>query len=152
MSRTLFNAIFYTHGGFDIDPLKPVVEWLGKLFADAAMKLEEKQPLPGVPPEIAHHTPFAIAGVLIALSVIGIIAARQYYKKPPPTMAIDEDRADFNYCRSKAERGDAAAQYELAQRYTKGKGTPASSEDARTWLERAAASGHEKAKQELANG
>lgn len=132
----------FAHGGFDIAPLKPVVNWLGEFFASIGMKLSGLD-------VSADFLPYLLLGVLLAFAFIGVVTIILYTKKQPEMEGIDEDRADFNYCRSKAERGDVEAQYELAQRYLKGKGTPPNADDARIWLERAAVQGHEQAQKAL---
>lgn len=65
---------------------------------------------------------------------------------PPPTQ--DQQRA-FEACRQRAERGECAAQYELALMFAQGRGTARDEQAARAWLEKAAAQGYVPAQRQL---
>jgi TPR repeat protein len=60
---------------------------------------------------------------------------------------LDSEAVDW--FRSAAEKGSAAAQYNLGRMYAEGKGVLQDQAEARRWFERAAAQGHAEAKGKL---
>lgn len=92
---------------------------------------------------MATLAPFRIAiGIAVALGVT-----------VTPVRAADaDDMAVRLFLMQKAlaeQKGDAQAQYYLAQMYELGLGTPPDAEQARLWYERAASKGHPMAKRQL---
>ena len=66
-------------------------------------------------------------------------AARSWYEKAAPDPRTQTDPATMRYWQTRAEAGDAAAQYRLGQMYARGEGYRQNLAVARAWYEQAAA-------------
>ncbi len=91
----------------------------------------------------------ALIGVAIAAGVIGWNAGSR--NQPPPIDAVEvaaEEQVVADLYEL-AEKNDASAEYELAQRYATGVGVPKDAADAAKWLERSAQHGNAQAQLEL---
>lgn len=131
--------------GFWHDLRNPVADWAGAI-SDLFRAI-----LPGMP-AVQKAAPFLLLGMILVAIYYTVLCTIMYNRPRPKVEPLDDHRTDFNLCRNRAEKGDAPAQYELAQRYRTGKGTPPSETEARKWLASAAEQGHAKAREELGNG
>ena len=86
-------------------------------------------------------TPRSRVSKLVAHAVI--LAAIPFIFIIRPSQASDLDKPVFEFQSKLAEKGNAKAQYYLAQMYEQGRGTEANPELARHWYEQAEQNGYD---------